>query len=167
MNHYWTANDPVAMRQAQIEDWIEDLVEFPIECIEEACREWRRQPDNRRPTPGEIRSLAMAHQQRRNRGVIALPAPDVWELSYGDLQKRITERWGNGWGSCWYGDRRVFEKVPSQWLPRSPPEQKPTDPVAAVREALGVTATPSYEDPEALRRGRIELGLEPGHDDRG
>jgi hypothetical protein len=31
----------------------------------------------------------------------------------------------------------------------------------AVAKALGVTATPSYEDPEALRRGRIELGLEP------
>jgi hypothetical protein len=30
----------------------------------------------------------------------------------------------------------------------------------AVAKALGVTATPSYEDPEALRRGRIELGLE-------
>jgi hypothetical protein len=29
-----------------------------------------------------------------------------------------------------------------------------------VHRALGVTATPSYDDAEALRRGRIELGLE-------
>jgi hypothetical protein len=35
------------------------------------------------------------------------------------------------------------------------------EPLRRVREALGViAATPSYEDPEALRQGRVELGLE-------
>jgi hypothetical protein len=35
--------------------------------------------------------------------------------------------------------------------------------IAGVHKALGVTATPrpAHEDPEALLRGRIELGLEP------
>jgi hypothetical protein len=34
------------------------------------------------------------------------------------------------------------------------------DPAAVIREELGVTARPAYEDPEALRRGRVALGLE-------
>jgi hypothetical protein len=46
----------------------------------------------------------------------------------------------------------------------SAPEARMTQ--AQINAALGVSATerkpPSYEDPEALRRGRIELGLEPG-----
>lgn len=60
MLHYWRENDDPAARQAQIEDWIEDLIEFPVECVEDACRQWRRTPGGRRPTPGDIRSLAIA-----------------------------------------------------------------------------------------------------------
>jgi hypothetical protein len=59
--HYWAETDHPATRQAQIEDWIEDLVEFPIECVEEACKSWRR-TQTRRPTPFEVRSLATAAQ---------------------------------------------------------------------------------------------------------
>jgi hypothetical protein len=62
MNHYWTSDDPIAMRQAQIEDWIDDLIEFPLHAIEEAIREWR-QTQTRRPTPAQIRSLAVAAQR--------------------------------------------------------------------------------------------------------
>jgi hypothetical protein len=42
-----------------------------------------------------------------------------------------------------------------------PPRKPASDPVSDVRRELGITATPAYEDPEALQRGRIELGLEP------
>jgi hypothetical protein len=135
MNHYWTANDPAAMRQAQIEDWIEDLIELPIECVEEACREWRR-TGHRRPLPSEIRILAIAEQRRRN------PPPE------------------------------------SVYLP--PPEPRIEDPVerAEMARRMGelariVTAglamptaddaTPrpaAHENPDALRRGRVALGLE-------
>jgi hypothetical protein len=41
-----------------------------------------------------------------------------------------------------------------------PPHKPASDPVSDVRRELGITATPSYEDPEALRRGRVELGLD-------
>jgi hypothetical protein len=57
MSHYWTADDHPAARQAQIEDWIADLVEFDLEVIEFACREWRRK-EIRRPLPAQIRDLA-------------------------------------------------------------------------------------------------------------
>ncbi len=54
------------MRQAQVEDWLEDLIEFGPTAVADACREWRRTPINRRPVPGEIRKLcieAMPRQQ--------------------------------------------------------------------------------------------------------
>ncbi len=54
------------MRQAQVEDWLEDLIEFGPAAVADACREWRRTPINRRPVPGEIRKLcidAMPRQQ--------------------------------------------------------------------------------------------------------
>ena len=57
--HYWIANDRVETRQAQIEDWVEDLVEFGPACVREACREWR-QNGERRPLPTDIRALCLA-----------------------------------------------------------------------------------------------------------
>jgi hypothetical protein len=66
LSHYWTLDDHPAMRREQGADWIEDLVELPAECIEEACREWRRTQPDKRPMPGHIRILAIAEQRRRN-----------------------------------------------------------------------------------------------------
>jgi hypothetical protein len=40
-----------------------------------------------------------------------------------------------------------------------PSAATPRNPAAVLRE-LGVTARPAYEDPEALRRGRVALGFE-------
>jgi len=47
LSHFWTADEHVAVRQAQIEDWLDDLREFGPAIVREACAEWRRQPDNR------------------------------------------------------------------------------------------------------------------------
>jgi hypothetical protein len=59
--HYWTADDHPAIRQAQIEDWIEDLVDFKFEDIEAACGEWRRTQIHR-PTPAHILALIRQRQ---------------------------------------------------------------------------------------------------------
>jgi hypothetical protein len=59
LQHYWTANETSASRRTQIEDWIEDLREFPLATVERACQEWRRQPEPRRPLPGDIRRLCI------------------------------------------------------------------------------------------------------------
>jgi hypothetical protein len=64
MNHYWTADDHPAMRQAQIEDWLEDLAQFDMVDVKAACREWRRTHD-RRPTPANIRIMTIAAQRER------------------------------------------------------------------------------------------------------
>lgn len=77
MNHYWTAADPVATRQAQLDDWLGDLVEFGPEIVAEACGEWRRQPGGKRPTPGDIRTIAIRLQRERQEPeVVMLPAPE-------------------------------------------------------------------------------------------
>lgn len=65
LSHYWTAAEHAAIRQAQLEDWLEDLVEFDIDIVRDACAEWRRKPVNRRPAPGEIRAMAFSMQAQR------------------------------------------------------------------------------------------------------
>lgn len=61
------ANEPAAIRQAQLEDWIEDLEEFDLDSIRDACTEWRRKPKAKRPTPGEVRVICVEVQEERKR----------------------------------------------------------------------------------------------------
>lgn len=84
LGHYWTADEPAAVRQAQIEDWLDDLREFPAEMVENACREWRRRPGGKRPTPGDIRQICIAEQSARHER-LALAAPDDWDAYARDL----------------------------------------------------------------------------------
>ncbi len=65
MNHYWTADDHPAVRQAQIEDWLEDLAEFGLGVVRFACGDWRRD-QTRRPTPADIRRIAVVEWCRQN-----------------------------------------------------------------------------------------------------
>ena len=68
LNHYWTGDDPAAVRKAQIADWLEDLREFSLAIVANAIREWRR-TETRRPTIADIRKLccatAFAERERR------------------------------------------------------------------------------------------------------
>ena len=88
MNHYWKEDDHPAVRQAQIEDWIEDLAEFPIEFVASACREWR-QTKTRRPTPVEIRELCIGAHRHAEQNRKALAAP---QLSDANL-RALAEEW--------------------------------------------------------------------------
>jgi hypothetical protein len=58
-------NDHPAMRQAQAEDWLEDMAEFSPADVQNACREWR-QNNRYRPTPADIRLLAIAEERKRS-----------------------------------------------------------------------------------------------------
>ena len=86
--HYWTANDRVETRQAQLEDWIVDLAEFGPAIVAEACASWRR-GYHTRPTPADIRKLAIEEQQDRadrQRQTKHLAGPsdlDAWARSLG------------------------------------------------------------------------------------
>ena len=65
MTHYWTTDDHPAVRQAQVEDWLEDMAEFDPEIVRQACAEWR-QTQTRRPTPAELRTIAAQIWRRQN-----------------------------------------------------------------------------------------------------
>ncbi len=73
LSHYWTAADAEETRQVQVEDWIEDLGEFDIPVIVEACARWRRQPGGRRPTPGDIRTYCFEERRDYGTGLTRLP----------------------------------------------------------------------------------------------
>lgn len=81
LSHYWAADDPLETRKAQIEDWLEDLVEFEPDVVNDACSRWRRQPGNRRPTPGDIR--AFASEEQNARGKATPEHPDAYAHSVG------------------------------------------------------------------------------------
>jgi hypothetical protein len=109
MLHYWTADDPTDARQVQVEDWIEDLFEFSDAVVEEACRTWRR-TQGKRPTPKELRVIAIAEQRFRDRKSLPpLPEEDTWILTEEQIIAKITSRWGRGWKTCWYGERYIEE----------------------------------------------------------
>src|ERR1051326_7579990 len=59
LSHYWTADEPAAVREAQIEDWLDDLHEFPLALIEEAYRRGAR-GNGRGLRPAGISGVAKA-----------------------------------------------------------------------------------------------------------
>ncbi len=133
MSHYWTADDHPAVRQAQIEDWLEDLCEFGVELVRFACADWRRS-QTRRPTPADIRLLAIAEHRRRN------PTPDPPYIPPPAPRERTPE------------DIAHVGRMMALWR-------------SQVDLSADALLTPEakrakHDDPEALRRGRVELGLE-------
>jgi hypothetical protein len=87
LNHYWTDNDHLATRQAQIEDWLADLGEFPAGAIEAAIITWRRN-ERRRPTPADIRKLILPDPPKQDEGGgSALKQYPQSRLSLAQLQK--------------------------------------------------------------------------------
>jgi hypothetical protein len=56
MSHYWTADDPPAARQVQLEDWLELVGDFPVDELRRACMTWLA-TQARRPTPSDILAL--------------------------------------------------------------------------------------------------------------
>lgn len=65
LSHFATADEPLAVRQAMAQDWVDDLEEFALADIEAATKEWR-QTFATRPTIAEIRKLAIANQRRES-----------------------------------------------------------------------------------------------------
>lgn len=151
MNHYWKDNEHAAMRQAQIEDWITDLREFPVECIEEACREWRR-TETKRPTPAHIRKLAIAAraaaaQERAQAGGGQVVPPGMHVLSDDELRERLHVWYGHrNWTRCWVGEPPNLRLIINRPADESPPPLEhrylsgAEDRAKRCREMIGRTA---------------------------
>jgi hypothetical protein len=85
LNHYWTADDHPAVRQAQVEDWLEDLCDFDLQAIEDACARWRRSW-SRRPTPADIVALVReAHAELSNAEPLQIENTSMAPLSVSEL----------------------------------------------------------------------------------
>src|ERR1051325_1835062 len=52
LTHYYMPDLPEEIREAQANDWFEDLAEFGPGVVEVACRQWRRMGGRRAPPPG-------------------------------------------------------------------------------------------------------------------
>jgi hypothetical protein len=159
--HFWTADDPPAVRQAQIEDWLEDLREFGPAIVVDACREWRR-TKTRRPAPSEIRLMCIA-AQRELAERLALPpsspiAMEEYARSVGfsshvermDAIRRDEEH-------------KAYLRSPANYerLRKLSDELALRPTAGRLRQAaaaLGVTAREYTAD--ELRAGRIALGLD-------
>ena len=205
LHHYWTGDDDPALRRAQADDWIADLVEFDVGDVQNACVEWRR-AQHRRPTPSDIRLLAIAEQRTRQARaeLRALPSPrqatrkkvlSPWEPGY---SKRYEEPW---FQQLDYETQQRYMAQDQARLemhykvidgqateeefaalcvqqaqdnlgrrPKAKREAKMTPAeIDACRDAAAAADAeaakkrrplPRHEDPEQLRLGRIELGLE-------
>lgn len=92
LNHYWVPDLPSEVWQAQFEDWLYDLGEFTPALVADACTRFRRQPGNRRPVPGDIRTFCveMRHESREHQLAIT-DRRDQWPewlaQQYGPLPK--------------------------------------------------------------------------------
>ena len=141
------------MRQAQVEDWLEDLIEFGPAVVSEACREWRRTPINRRPVPGEIRKLCIeASPRQQERGEHTTHADmDEYARSVGwasEAERREAIRRDERDREARYERARLAREQAG--LPR---------PAAHAAAAAGVNAR--QVSPEKYRADQIAVGIQP------
>jgi len=88
MSHYWLADEHPAVRRAQLEDWLSDMVDFSPSIVSDACAEWRRRDDSRRPTPGQVRAICFRIRQEQSEHQMAI------ESRTRGWPKDLEEMWG-------------------------------------------------------------------------
>lgn len=84
LSHFYQAETDPAVVRAQAADWFDTLWDVPQADIEAACRSYLRSGPRRRPSPGDIRNLAVvpkAAGPRRTADDLALMAPEVERVS--------------------------------------------------------------------------------------
>lgn len=78
--HFWAPSDlPEAARKAMAQDWLDDLREFGPEIVAAACTQYRRQPGQKRPTPGDIRAICADEQFARSERLALQPPIELTE----------------------------------------------------------------------------------------
>ncbi len=168
--HYYSPGDlSEAARQAMARDWVEDLREFGPAIAADACREWRRTQE-RRPTPADIRKLAIDFQRMRHQSAAHQQLPSGVAR---DLAERRDE--DRRMQAARYEDaRRVREAMAAELgypsfsymlsiglvaAVRNAPTRRAAGPTAA---ELGVKAR--EVSPEKYRADQIALGIEQADD---
>jgi hypothetical protein len=117
LSHYWAGDEPEAVRQAQIEDWITDLVEFPLHVVADMCQRWR-QTETRRPLPTDIRRLCIE--------TISTPPKDEASWTETEIMRRA-DTWAQAHD---YDSIAAFQqagKSAHMWLPKGKRRYFPAD----------------------------------------
>lgn len=65
LRHYPTRSHSETAAESVLRDWTSDLGRYPADIVAAACQQWRRQPHEYAPTPGQL--LAIAEPIRRMR----------------------------------------------------------------------------------------------------
>jgi hypothetical protein len=142
--HYRHLDLPASAQEMIAEDWLEDLSELHIDDVRFACREWR-QTQPYRPTPADIRLLAIAEHRRRN------PIPEPPYIPPSAPREHTAEEVAEVERKMLAWRHRLAETV------KHLTERHPAYCHCGLCEQK---RRPKYEDPDELRRARIELGLE-------
>jgi hypothetical protein len=105
LSHFWTADDPPAIREAQLGDWIEDLQEFPASIVASACQEWRR-GQIKRPLIADIRHLCV-EMRPPARSSLSREAPMLSHVPV--LPQTVRENWATlPFGELSAAEKRLF-----------------------------------------------------------
>lgn len=60
-------------RTSWMRDWCDDLADYDITAIREACKRWRHGADRKFPLPGQLMAVANQFERRDHK-----PAPQLW-----------------------------------------------------------------------------------------
>jgi hypothetical protein len=152
--HYYAPGDlSDAARRAMAQDWLEDLAEFGPAIVADACRQWRRKPNSRRPLPGDIRALCLDEErERQERGAITQAIDmDAYARSVGfrDNAERME--------AIREADSKCNTAAAGERL-RAIREELSLRPAGNLRPAGTVAGEATAEE---LREARSALGLDP------
>lgn len=114
--HYYRPDFGPEQVKHMTRDFIEDLEEFPITDIENAFRDYRRDPNNKFfPTPGMIRGIAL--KARKDRAELNRYNNDLRPLWSDSRPCRWWDRPKRYWRAEWReseipaDDRKAYEKL--------------------------------------------------------
>src|SRR5579863_88799 len=133
MSHYWTAADSPEIRSLQMDDWLNDLGDYPAMFVTEACKRWR-ETQTHRPTPADIIRLTREAKDRWDQD--HAPRHGLVGAAFPSLEHRESLRLGSGDGTRSFKslseDERAYwyAYMYGQWIvyelgePRFDPDRK-------------------------------------------
>lgn len=121
--HYIRSVRSPEVQARWVKDYLTDLGDIDLEALRKACAAWRQSEAQRFPTPGQLRTAALAHQPRQGQASARAWEP-ISDLAYDALSLRDKIRHqtilGNEAkmkaGPMWVnGSPAPAEQLPDRW----------------------------------------------------
>lgn len=94
LSHFWRADDPLEIIEANARDWCDVLEHLPRDAIQRACVRYLTECTGRKPTPGDIVALARDVLQPPRVVRLAPPPEPPRERVSADAAERIMREIG-------------------------------------------------------------------------